>query len=87
MDFPKRLTCNFCLRKIEIGDKKGRVQNPTFRLTSKSSKCEQLWSGNYANKPNIADGQVELHVFSCRHVKVEPRFQLNIVDYNHDRNK
>ena len=77
VDFPQRLTCDFCLRKIEIGNKKDRVQKPVFGLIAKISKCEQRWSDDCANKPSIADRQAELHVLSCRCAKVEPRCQLN----------
>ena len=87
MDFPKYLTRDFCLRKIEIGNKKGIAQKPAFRSIAKSSKHEQSWSDDCANEPSIADGQVESHVLSCRHAKVEPRFQLNMENHKHARKK
>ena len=40
----------FFLRKIEIGNEKGRVQTLTFRLMAKSSEWEQRWSDDHANK-------------------------------------
>ena len=66
---------------------KGRNQKTTYRLLSKNNKCGQAWSKKCTSNPNITDGQVKLHVLSCRCIKIEPKFKMEVVKYEHKRKK
>ena len=88
-NYPASIIYKHCKDKTEnrILGKKGREQKANYRLLSKHSKCEQRWSNKYSSNPNITDGQVELHVLSCRCIKLKPRFKIEIVKCQHKRKK
>ena len=88
-DFLVNLICKYCKgkNKSNILGKKGRNQKSTYRKLSRNSKCEQAWSDEYALNPNITDGQVKLHVLSCRYIKIDSKFKIDIVKYTHKSKK
>ena len=84
-NYPASLICKHCKDKTEnkILEKK-EEKKATYRLLSKNSKCEQRWSNEYSSNPNITDGQVKLHVLSCRHM-IKPRFKIETLKHQHKR--
>jgi len=88
-DFLVNLICKYCKEKSEsnILGKKGRNQKSTYHKLSRNSKCEQAWSDEYTLNPNITDGQVKLHVLSCRYIKIDLNIKIDIVKYAYKSKK